>query len=135
MFLLLCVLPILYMLGISFISADGRFSFENYRRLLIDARQRELLMTSTLLGAETALLAMSVGAPFGLLLARTRLPLKRMLRIALVIPLVVPPYVLALAWVSITGSTGFVASWLGRDLLAAWTYSLGAAVRRACVRA
>lgn len=128
LFLLLCVLPILYMLGISFISADGRFSFENYRRLLIDARQREMLLTSTLLGAGTALLATSVGAPLGLLLARTRLPLKRVLRIALVIPLVVPPYVLALAWVSITGSTGFVASWLGRDLLSAWTYSLGGAI-------
>ncbi|MCA1628107.1 MAG: hypothetical protein LC742_09110, partial [Acidobacteria bacterium] len=42
-FLLLCVMPILYMLVISFISADGGFSFENYRQLLIDSRQSELL--------------------------------------------------------------------------------------------
>ncbi len=128
LFLLLCVLPVLYMLGVSFISPDGNFSFENYRQLLIDARQRELLGRSTLLGAGTALLATSVGAPLGLLLARTRLPLKRMIRILLVIPLVVPTYVSALAWISITGSTGFVAIWLGRDLLSAWTYSLGGAI-------
>ncbi len=61
LFVLLCVLPILYMLGVSFMSADGSFSFENYRQLLIDARQRELLWTSTLLGAGTALLATVIG--------------------------------------------------------------------------
>lgn len=128
LFVLLCVLPILYMLGVSFFGADGSFSFNNYRRLLIDARQRELLWTSTLLGVGTALLATSVGAPLGLLLARADLPVQRLLRVVLVIPLVVPPYVLALAWVSMTGPTGFVAGWLGRDLLSAWTYSLGGAV-------
>ena len=128
LFLLLCVLPIIYMLGVSFVGGDGSFSVGNYRQLLIDARQRELLLTSTLLGAGTALLATSVGAPLGLLLARTRLPLKRMLRIAFIIPLVVPPYVSALAWILMTGSTGFVASWLGCDLLSAWTYSLTGAI-------
>ena len=128
LFVLLCVLPILYMLGVSFISADGRFSVENYRQLLIDGRQRELLGRSTLLGAGTSLLATSIGAPLGLLLARADLPFKRMLRILLVIPLVVPPYVLALAWILITGSTGFIANWLGSDLLSAWTYSLGGAI-------
>ncbi len=128
LFLLLCVLPIIYMLGVSFVGRDGSFSVGNYRQLLIDARQRELLLTSTLLGAGTALLATIIGAPLGLLLARTRLPLKRMLRITLVIPLVVPPYVSALAWILMTGSTGFIARWFGSDLLSAWTYSLTGAV-------
>ncbi len=128
LFLLLCVLPIIYMLGVSFVGRDGSFSVGNYRQLLIDARQRELLLTSTLLGAGTALLATIIGAPLGLLLARTRLPLKRMLRITLVIPLVVPPYVSALAWILMTGSTGFIARWFGSDLLSAWTYSLTGAI-------
>ncbi|MDQ3649651.1 MAG: iron ABC transporter permease [Acidobacteriota bacterium] len=128
LFLLLCVLPIIYMLGVSFVGRDGSFNVGNYRQLLIDARQRELLLTSTLLGAGTALLSTIIGAPLGLLLARTRLPLKRMLRITLVIPLVVPPYVSALAWILMTGSTGIIARWFGSDLLSAWTYSLTGAV-------
>ncbi len=128
LFVLLCLLPVIYMLGVSFVGGDGSFSLGNYRQLLIDGRQRELLLTSTLLGAGTALLATSVGAPLGLLLARARLPLMRMLRILLVIPLVVPTYVTALAWISITGPSGFAASWLGRDLLSAWTYSLTGAI-------
>ncbi|MDQ3258316.1 MAG: ABC transporter permease subunit, partial [Acidobacteriota bacterium] len=128
LFVLLCLLPVIYMLGVSFVGGDGSVSLGNYRQLLIDARQRELLLTSTLLGAGTALLATSVGVPLGLLLARARLPLKRMLRIVLVIPLVVPTYVLALAWISITGSSGLTASWLGRDLLSTWTYTLTGAI-------
>ena len=42
----------------------------------------------------------------------------------LVIPLVVPPYVLALAWILLSGPVGLLARSLGHDLLSGWTYSL-----------
>ncbi|MBA3438820.1 MAG: iron ABC transporter permease [Pyrinomonadaceae bacterium] len=128
LFGLLSVLPVIYMLGVSFVDANGEISFSNYRQLLLDARQRNLLWTSTLLGTGAALLATIVGAPLGLLLARAALPAKRLLRIALVIPLVIPPYVLALSWILISGSQGVVAGWLGSDLLSEWTYSLTGAI-------
>ena len=128
LFVLLCVLPVIYMLGVSLVGANGEISFSNYWRLLIDARQRELLRTSTLLGAGTALVATIIGAPLGLVLARADLPAKRLLRIVLVIPLVVPPYVLALSWILISGSQGFMAGWLGSDLLSKWTYTLTGAI-------
>jgi len=63
-----------------------------------------------------------------LLLARADLPAKGLLRLALIIPLVLPPYVLGLAWIYVTGSTGIAAHLLGRDLLSDSTYSLGGAV-------
>src|SRR6266545_365369 len=128
LFLSLCALPTLYMLGISFIGADGSFSLINYRHLLTDLRQRDLLFTSTLLGVGSALLATIIGAPLGLLLARTGLRAKRLLRLALVVPLVIPPYILGLAWIYIGGSAGLVAHVFGRDLLSNWTYSLTGAV-------
>src|SRR6266508_2450016 len=128
LFLSLCALPTLYMLGISFIGADGSFSLINYRHLLTDLRQRDLLFTSTLLGVGSALLATIIGAPLGLLLARTGLRAKRLLRLALVVPLVIPPYILGLAWISIGGSARLVAQVFGRDLLSNWTYSLTGAV-------
>ncbi len=112
LFLALCALPTLYMLGVSFIGADGSFSLINYRHLLTDVRQRDLLFTSTLVSIGSALLATIVGAPLGLLLARADLRTKRFLRLALVVPLVIPPYILGLAWI------------YGRDLLSNWTYSV-----------
>jgi iron(III) transport system permease protein len=47
---------------------------------------------------------------------------------ALVLPLIVPPYVFALAWILLTGSTGLVSGAIGHDLLSSWTYSFAGAV-------
>lgn len=124
----LCVLPVVYMIGVSLVNLEGGVSLGNYRRLLVEPRQRELLLSSTLLGASSAMFATLLGAPLGLLLARARLPAKRFLRIALVIPLIIPPYVLALAWILFTSSTGLLARVIGRDLLSCWTYSFAGAV-------
>jgi iron(III) transport system permease protein len=104
LFVLLCALPAIYMFGLSFTGADGHLSLENYRRLFSEARQRELLRTSALLGTGASMLATLIGAPLGLLLARTDLRGKAWWRLALVIPLIVPPYALALAWTWLAGS-------------------------------
>src|SRR5262245_26736108 len=87
LFVAICVLPLLYMLIVSFKGIDGGLTFDNYQRLLGEARQRELLMNSALLSAATAFFATIVGAPLGLLLARSDLPAKSWLRLALIIPL------------------------------------------------
>lgn len=128
LFVLLCVLPTAWMLGISFVDSDGGLSIRNYSRLFAESRQRQLMLNSALLGAGASLLATLIGAPLGLLFARASFPMKRLLRIALVVPLVVPPYILALAWIYLGGATGIVAQLFGRDLLSAWTYSLTGAV-------
>src|SRR5215203_3959799 len=98
LFVVFCVLPIIYMFGISLSDANGSLNSENYRRLLTEPRQRELLLTSTLLGLGAALLATALGAP------------------------------LALAWILLTGPAGLLARALGHDLLSGWTYSLTGAV-------
>src|SRR6266545_1052797 len=127
-FIAVCVLPVLYMFGASFIGPAGGFSAKNYGRLFMDERQRALLANSIFLGIGTTVLATLIGAPLGLLLARSDLPVKRFLRLALVIPLVIPSYILGLAWIYIGGSAGLVAQMAGRDLLSNWTYSLTGAV-------
>jgi len=107
------------MFGLSFAGADGRPSLENYRRLLVEARQRDLLRASAILGAGAAMLATLIGAPLGLLLARADLRGKAWWRLALVIPLIIPPYALALAWTWLAGSV---------ELLAGYAYSLTGAI-------
>jgi iron(III) transport system permease protein len=127
-FIVLCVLPVVFMIGVSLVNAEGNLNLENYSRLLVDARQRDLLLNSTLLAACSAVFGTLLGAPLGLLLARARLPAKRLFRIALIIPLIIPPYVLALAWILFTGPMGLLAQLIGRDLLSGWTYSFAGAV-------
>jgi iron(III) transport system permease protein len=128
LFFLLCVLPTLYMIGSSFIGADGSLGFANYKRLVLDARQRGLFLNSALIGLGTAVFATLIGAPLGFVFARVDLPAKRLLRFVFIIPLVIPPYVLALAWIYLGGTSGLLAELFGRDLLSGLTYSLSGTI-------
>lgn len=119
-FFLFSVLPILYMLALSLVDQQGDLSFENYRKLLaFDARQRQLLLNSVVLGFATAFTSTVLGVPLGFLLARAEFALKNILRFLLIIPLVIPPYIFALAWVLLFGKTmpGFTYSLFGAVLV------------------
>jgi iron(III) transport system permease protein len=123
LFAVCCLLPIAYLLAVPLRDwpAGGGI-------LSLDTRQRALLWNTTALGVGTALLATAIGAPLGLALARVPLPGKALLRVALALPVLLPPYIVALAWTYLGGTSGLVASVTGHDLLAEWTYSLPAAV-------
>lgn len=125
-FVLTSVMPLAYMLGLAL--SGSAMGDGSYGAVLLDARQRSLLYTTTILGTGTAAFASLIGAPLGLALARFDVPLKRTLRVLLAAPMLLPPYVAGLAWVSLGGSTGWLARVAGHDLLSAWTYSLPGAV-------
>jgi iron(III) transport system permease protein len=65
----------------------------------------------------------SVGAPLGVLLGKTDLPLRGAFTMFLTLPLLVPPYVVAIAWSAVLGSTG----WIGRFLAPAMSEFLSSA--------
>lgn len=96
--------------------------------LSLDARQQGLLWNTAILGVGTASLATAIGAPLGLALARVPLRGKSLLRVTLAVPVLLPPYIVALAWTYLGSSQGLAASVLGYDLLSGWTYSLPGAI-------
>ncbi len=118
-----CLLPIASLVTIPLRSASAVGSVVS-----LDARQQGLLWNTTLLGVGTAVVATAIGAPLGLVLARVAVPGKPLLRVALAVPVFLPPYIVGLAWTYLGGSRGLVASALGRDFLSEWTYSLPAAI-------
>ena len=128
LFFLFCALPILYMIVVSLTDERGGVSVGNYERLLAEPKQREVFANSLMLGAGVATLAAVLGVPLGLALARVRLPVKGLVRLALLTPLLIPPYILALAWTYISGPAGLIAQSMGYDALSEWTYSLTGAV-------
>ncbi|MGH9321843.1 MAG: ABC transporter permease [Vicinamibacteria bacterium] len=121
-FVVCCVLPVAYLLT-SLIGAHGA-----YATVLLDARQRGLLYNTALLGTGTALLASVIGTLLGIALARVPLPRKALVRLLLAAPILLPPYVVGLAWMYLGSGRGLVAALTGRDLLSDWTYSLPAAI-------
>lgn len=95
---------------------------------VLDARQWRLLANTALLGTGAALLATAIGAPLGFALARAALPYAPILRLALSAPVLLPPYVVALAWTYLASRQGVLAAVLGPDQLAAWIFSLPCAI-------
>ncbi len=106
------LLPVFAMLRAS-VTADGGFSLDGYRALLHSESQLTRLMAHSLeLSLLTAATSTLVGIALGVVLGKTDLPLRGALTLLFTVPLLFPPYVLAVAWFSILGRTG----WLGTVL-------------------
>jgi ABC-type Fe3+ transport system permease subunit len=119
----LSLLPSLYMFARS-LELNGQLTLSYYAQLLSEPRQRQLLGTSVRLAAWTALVGSCVGIPAGLLLARLPQTAATLLRFALLVPLVLPPYILGVVWVFVMGRAGLLSRFLGRDTASLWAYSL-----------
>ena len=71
----------------------------------------------------TASLATLIGVPLGVLLGKTDLPWRGALTLVFAAPLLIPSYVLAVAWLSMVGRTGL----LGGILPDAWSREIASA--------
>ena len=111
-FVVSCLLPVAYLLATTLGAARSAYAV-----VALDSRQQGLLFNTALLGIGTAALATAIGTPLGIAFARV--PLRRLgvVRLLAGAPVLLPPYIVALAWVN-----------LGRDWLSEWTYSLPAAI-------
>jgi len=96
-FLLTGLLPVLVMLG----RVDGASLAS-----LGDPRILSLLGRTLLLGCATAGLALLLGVPFGFLVARTDLPGASWLRPLGVVPLLLPPLLIAISWSALSDLRG-----------------------------
>jgi len=93
---LFCIVPLAYLIVVWVIAPAGQASA--YGALLLDSRQRGLLLNTALLGVGTAIMSTLVGVPMGVALARMALPFKAGLRILLAAPALLPSYIVGLAW-------------------------------------
>lgn len=124
------LLPILAMAGHS-LSAEFRSGFVYYRALFSSGRAWNLAAHSLALSSVTTLLTLLVGVPVGIFLGKSDLPLRRLLLLILAIPLVIPPYVLAVCWSNILGRGGVAERWFGHAIAARgseWLFGLGGCV-------
>ena len=96
--LVCCVLPVATM----FLKLLRRPDLTS--ELLLDARRRGLLYNTSALGVGVALVGTVIGVPLGIILARVAFSGKALIRVALAAPALVPPYVMALAWVSLASN-------------------------------
>ena len=107
--------PVIVMFIKSFF-ADGEFSLENYGTLFQSNREWTLLFNTLALAGATTFITVVLGVPLGTLFAKTDLPLRRFFAVLFIIPLIIPSYILAVAWFYCLGRSGIVASVLGEAI-------------------
>jgi iron(III) transport system permease protein len=121
------LLPPGMMLGKSFV-VDDRLTFAVYEKLVANASEYWAPIGHSLtLASLTAGFATVLGVPLGLLLGKTDLPFRRVLTVLLSIPLLVPPYILAVSWFSLLARNGLLARVIPQGtvrLLSDWLFGL-----------
>lgn len=90
---------------------------EAYRAALADPASRRALVNTFLSGGGAALLSFAIGAPLGAALARLRIGGGRVLDALLILPIAVPPYVWAFAWIALGAPR---VGWLNQLAGTAW---------------
>lgn len=112
----------------------GEAGWANIEPLLVRDRTLELAINSVLLCGSVALGSLLIGVPTGWLVTRARLPLPAVWRVLAALPLAMPSYVAAYAWLTIfPGMHGYWGSVIVLTLVSSPYVSLpvAAALRRA----
>lgn len=113
LFALFCISPIVWML----FGSAGSGSLSAVAMGLADERQQSLIVNTLALGSGVTVFALLIGAPVGIILARCNPRRVWLARMIFAVPLVLPSYVLGLAWIV-----------LFDEHTSVWVYGIPAAV-------
>ena len=120
-------LPLAVMLGRS-LWVDQQVSLQRYAALFTSSGHIwQLLGNSLSVAALTAAVSGLIGLLAGTVLGKTDLPLRRFFTLILTLPLVIPPYVLAIAWAALLSKDGLLARILSPSVtgqLFTWLFGL-----------
>lgn len=105
--LLTNIYPLLTLLTRAFGGAAG-VSLAHFRWLLETARVHSALRNSLYVSGSATLLALGLGLILAVLTVKTDLPGKQLIRTLFLAPLIIPPQILALAWLQWAGPVGYL---------------------------
>ena len=117
LFLLIGLLPIIVMVWNAFTGLD----MATVKTLFSEKEVSESFFNSILLSTVVALSTTFFGALLGVLFAKTDFTASRFFLSLLIVPLLIPPYIIALGWIDIVGVNSAVSSLLFGFGGTAWT--------------
>ena len=115
LFLIVGLLPVLSMLFKS-VTVEGHLDLTSYKGLLTSRRQWILMGHSLLLSSLVTALVTAIGLPMGILFGKTDLPFRRFFTVLFVVPLLIPPYIIAVSWFDFLGREGLLAQVFGSSI-------------------
>jgi len=109
------IFPVLFMI-IKSVFVNGKFSLASYGGVLMSEHQWTLMGHSVVLSFLVTILTVAIGVPLGILLAKTNLPWRRFFTILFIIPLLIPPYIIAVSWFDFLGQEGLLMHLFGNSV-------------------
>ncbi|MCE5263049.1 MAG: iron ABC transporter permease [Deltaproteobacteria bacterium] len=102
--------PILYIFKASFVNPEtGAFSLKSYATFLHYPYYMRCLRNSLFVSTLSTLLALAIGIPFAFFLSRYKIPGKNLIRTLGTLPLILPTFIGAEAWLILLGRNGLFA--------------------------
>lgn len=105
LFLIIVLLPIIYMFAASIVEKEG-LTVAHYREVLSEERQVGLLFNTLILGLGTSLFSVLIGVPLAFLIKRTNLYFRKYFGYLYLAPILIPPYINTIAWIGLLGKQG-----------------------------
>ncbi|GLT11224.1 iron ABC transporter permease [Sulfitobacter porphyrae] len=100
--------PVLGVLGRSFVSESGGFSFDGFATFLTRGRYLEALMNTVVLGVVVTCTCTIVGVFLAFVVARYELPFSNVIMLLPLSVLIIPELISAQSWVMVFGNNGLV---------------------------
>ncbi len=98
---------VLYPLGILFDiglrTEDGALTLANYRSVLTEPGLVSALINSLIVSAATTALSLVIALPMAWAVARTAMPGRQFIRVAVLIAFVIPNFISVIAWILLLG--------------------------------
>ena len=110
--------PILYIFKASFVNPEtGAFSLKSYATFLHYPYYLRCLRNSLFVSTLSTVLALAIGIPFAFFLSRYKIPGKNLIRTLGTLPLILPAFIGAEAWLILLGRNGlFAKAFRGLDM-------------------
>lgn len=103
------VWPLYEVLVQSFISkADGGLTLQYYKEALSQSENIEVLVNTIVLGLFVSFFATAIGFIFAYADAYLRIPFKKLFKIIAILPIISPPFALAMSFIMLFGQQGFI---------------------------
>lgn len=105
--------PIFFIFKASFISSEtGLFSLDSYRSFFHYPYYLKCLKNSIFVSTVATLFAVAIGVPFAVFLSRFHVPGKNMIKTLGTLPLILPTFIGAEAWLMLLGRNGILFNFL-----------------------
>ncbi len=83
------------------LTSDGKLTFRAFEKVVTDPHLPRYVINTLKLATVVTLMSLAIGVPLAWLVTRTDFPWRNVVRILATVPFVVPPYLLAMGWISL----------------------------------